>query len=441
MLIFHEGLPRSGKSYEAMRAWILPALKSGREVFANLEGMNHERIAQVENLPLERVRELLHQIAWEDTTKIHQIATKDCLIVLDEGQDFWPVKGQISTEHTTFFTKHGHKGQDILVMGQDYRDCHAIIKRRIQRRLRFTKTSSLGSENRYIWVAYEAKGEEKFIKVGQGTETYDQRYFGMYQSHDPGTENKGNLKDKRFTLWSHPAFKYGLPVFIVALIWGLNAIWNVFHGGLMPDQKKPVSVSAVPSSSVSAVPSAAVSVPLPSSVSLPSSVAQAPAVASATMAGATPAQAEKSLVVDDDYIDQLSRLYRPRVSGVMSSGSRVTGLVEFLDAGYRAIERLNVAQIEDFGWKVTEKNSILTLRKKEKTLRFTSWPVEPFGSMGDNVAKSPEVKGERERSRDYGGGGSVVLGSSPVVPSVPFQNSGGVSPMGGGAKHKPMAGV
>lgn len=45
MLIFHEGLPRSGKSYEAMVRHIIPALQKGRHVWAYIEGLNHARIA------------------------------------------------------------------------------------------------------------------------------------------------------------------------------------------------------------------------------------------------------------------------------------------------------------------------------------------------------------------------------------------------------------
>ena len=47
MIIFHEGLPRSGKSYEAMVKHVLEALKQGRKVFAYVEGLNHEKIAEV----------------------------------------------------------------------------------------------------------------------------------------------------------------------------------------------------------------------------------------------------------------------------------------------------------------------------------------------------------------------------------------------------------
>jgi zona occludens toxin len=56
MLLFNEGLPRSGKSYSAMVDRIIPALKDGRAVFAHLDGLNHEKIAEASGVSLERVQ-------------------------------------------------------------------------------------------------------------------------------------------------------------------------------------------------------------------------------------------------------------------------------------------------------------------------------------------------------------------------------------------------
>ena len=43
MLVFNEGVPRAGKSYDAVKNHILPTLKKGRRVFARLNGLHHER--------------------------------------------------------------------------------------------------------------------------------------------------------------------------------------------------------------------------------------------------------------------------------------------------------------------------------------------------------------------------------------------------------------
>lgn len=58
MLIFHEGLPGSGKSFEACVKHIVPALQKGRKVFAYIEGLNHEKFSEVFELPQGRVKDI-----------------------------------------------------------------------------------------------------------------------------------------------------------------------------------------------------------------------------------------------------------------------------------------------------------------------------------------------------------------------------------------------
>ncbi|RWA38908.1 hypothetical protein C5H14_11335 [Xylella fastidiosa] len=43
MLVFNEGVPRSGKSYDAVKHHILPALREGRRVYARLNGLRDVR--------------------------------------------------------------------------------------------------------------------------------------------------------------------------------------------------------------------------------------------------------------------------------------------------------------------------------------------------------------------------------------------------------------
>jgi zona occludens toxin len=73
MIIFHEGLPGSGKSYEAAINQIIPALKNGRPVYAYIEGLNHQKFSEVTGLPLERVTSLLHQVTKEEVATIYAI--------------------------------------------------------------------------------------------------------------------------------------------------------------------------------------------------------------------------------------------------------------------------------------------------------------------------------------------------------------------------------
>lgn len=90
MIIFHEGMPRSGKSYAAMKDHIIPALSKGRIVYSRLDGIEHKQIAELAGIEEDRCRELLLPLTEEQCLKLpEQQFAKDSLIVIDEAQNYW----------------------------------------------------------------------------------------------------------------------------------------------------------------------------------------------------------------------------------------------------------------------------------------------------------------------------------------------------------------
>ncbi|NRQ42611.1 Zonular occludens toxin [Rheinheimera sp. YQF-2] len=242
MIIFHEGLPRSGKSYEALVKWIIPAIKKGRKVYARINGLNYEKIAELCDITLERCQELLIHIPKEQVMTIYEHISNDALVIIDELQNFCPNGRQkLTPEMTAFIAEHGHKGLDIVTMGQSLSDCHSTWRNRTERKIQFLKLSMLGLEKRYQWTSYQginqANGSIKFVKSNTGTATYDQKYFGAYASHEDDTENKGNLADARLNVFSSKALRYGIPLAIVAAGYAVYYLYGFFN---------PASVKAEP---------------------------------------------------------------------------------------------------------------------------------------------------------------------------------------------------
>lgn len=179
MIIFYEGLPGSGKSYATIKDWIIPSLKKGRPVYAYIEGLNHELIAELAEIPLGDCQRLLNQIEKDDVLNWHTIASKDSLVIIDEMQDFYPSKrAPLDTATTTAITQHRHNGQDILALGQDLRDVHSLFKRRVDQKILFNKLGALGLTKRYSWKVQKSAGLERFETISTGTASYDPKYFG-----------------------------------------------------------------------------------------------------------------------------------------------------------------------------------------------------------------------------------------------------------------------
>ena len=217
MLIFHEGLPGAGKSYEAMVHQVLPALEKGRKVFAYIEGLDHGKIAEVLDESEERIKQLLIPLDRDQVPTIYDHVENDALVVIDELQNFFPSGRQkLSDQMTQFVTEHRHRGLDILCMGQDLRDCHNLWKRRISQKVVFVKLDAVGMSKRYRWTVQKATTGEKFHDIRSGVRKYDPKYFGIYASHTDDTENTADFKDDRANIFKTPFFK-SMHVFKIIL--------------------------------------------------------------------------------------------------------------------------------------------------------------------------------------------------------------------------------
>ncbi len=235
MLIFHEGLPGSGKSYEALISHIIPSIQKGRKVYARINGLNYEKIAELTEKSEEEVRELLVHITEEQVPAIDEHVSNDSMVIIDELQNFFPTgRGKLTDGITKFVTEHRHRGLDIVCMGQSIADVHNLWRRRTQRKIQFLKMDMVGAENRYKWTAFQGslngKGDIAFTKIKSGTRKYEKKYFGSYASHQADTENTENYGDDRLNIFKTKTFTTVLPVFGLIVIGAIYYLTTFFSG-------------------------------------------------------------------------------------------------------------------------------------------------------------------------------------------------------------------
>lgn len=347
MIIFHEGLPRSGKSYEAMVLQIIPALQKGRPVDMYLEGPDSRnpdcpfmaKIAEVAEMPLARVFELVRSIPEAEVRRFHEVTRDNSLIVLDEAQDFWPTGRQKLDDATTkAITQHGHRGQDILLMGQVFTDVHKLWRGRVSQKNHYLKLDAVGLEARYSVEVAKARRPERFEKVTFNPKgVYDPKYFGTYKSHvstDIQTENfkdaRANVKNTFFVQWT-------LPIAGGLFLWGCWFIYGYFNP-TVPPKGTPIAGASPGASAVVVAPP-----PPPPPV----------------------AKQAKSVV------EQWNEKYRPRLSFMFQRGGAHVGAVEWYD-GDVVRERLTFVELVIMGATVEVKGSLVQVAGTW----VTPWPVK-----------------------------------------------------------------
>ncbi len=254
MIIFHEGLPRSGKSYEAVVKHIIPTLASGRKVFARINGLNYEKIADLAGITLEQCQEQLIHIEESQVTEVYKYIETDSLLVLDELQNFFPNQRKpLEQKQMRFIAEHGHYGLDILVLGQSFGDIHPAWRRRTERKVQFLKLTAVGKEDSYTWTAYQAiqdpqgQRDSKWNKAASGISKYEPKYFGTYKSHVDSVSNKGAYADGRFNIFNRKSLRYGLPALLAFGCYGIYYIIGFFGDDspiAKPKEKAPASQSS-----------------------------------------------------------------------------------------------------------------------------------------------------------------------------------------------------
>lgn len=354
MIIFHEGLPGSGKSYEAAINQIIPALLKGRLVYAYIEGLNHDKFAEVTGLPSDKITALLHQLTKEQVKDVQNHVQNDALVILDELQDFFPAgKTTLDPGITEFVTQHRHRGIDIVAMGQDHRDCHMLWKRRIDSLICFVKRDAVGMPDSYTWTTHKQHAG-RFVKLRSGKGSYEEKYFGLYASHSEGVSSIDAHKDDRTNVFKSTVFTFWVPVFACVFVFAIYSLWVFFH----PAPKKaeqPKAQTVQP-----AMPA-------------PPASAQKPAASNKP-----PEPEHKSAVNENDYLEKYLTDYRPRLVGLIESKklNRMVAWVEFVDDSSRVHERLNIPQMVALGYIVERKPYGLLLRRGDKRYPVTAYPVD-----------------------------------------------------------------
>lgn len=359
MIVFHEGLPGAGKSYEAMVVRIIPAMKKGRQVVCYVEGIEYAKVAELVGIPEDKARELLISLTRDQMQNWLSHCKDNALMVFDEAQNFWGNKAKLSAQETQLITEHRHRGMDIVLMGQDLRDVHATWRRRVELKLSFLKLNGLGLSSRYSVTTYRHLGADSFVKTGLSVRKYDPAYFGTYASLVADDTNTEVYSDKRAQLWNHWGFKLGAPLLILAAVFGVRSIWKFFH--------------AEPVASVSAKAEVRPGAFVPLVAALPS--------ASAPVAAVAPGASADVRSPTERRLADLSGKYRIRLAGMISSGERFDGYIEWVDGGSRVMERMSLNVLRTMGVGLARSDGFVKLAVGAWSEIATMWPTESEGKV------------------------------------------------------------
>lgn len=389
MIFGNEGMPRSGKSLDAMQH-IIDSILHGRCIVTNVYGINYAELAKYLAIPEATIRRMLITIAppagMDEEEKVDWVKERffenqhpDCLWIWDEINQFWPVDRQpLPAKWAKFVTEHGQIGMDVLIMGQDLSELHKTWRGRLQRYTRFTKLDMRGKEDHFHWATMTNTGRGRYRKMADGTKPYNKKFFALYRSHREDTTNKGNYKDKRFNAFQPKHYFYG-SIFVVMLLCSMGYMYRYFtHPATMgSDISEKKDAPREPTT----VKPSEVSTPM----STPAPVAPAAAPVN-TVVDAIKPDAPVTSSGPIDYIDKLAQTYSFRLSGLLERepkpGDNRPWLefnIDVVDQSLKIHDRFRRAELVALGWTVERTGYGIKLSKGESVHVVRAWPLEGPG--------------------------------------------------------------
>lgn len=277
------GVMGSGKSYEAVDQKILVALKDSKvRIVTNISGLSIPKIAAYLSLPEEEVASRLIAVDYEavmapgfwydpeegatDTT----IQPGD-LVVLDEVWRYFNRGIKIPPEVMRFFRMHRHyvgeetnTSCEIVLLNQSLRGLHADIKDIVEVQFVCRKLKALGRVN-----TYQVQIKEPGIRTPSAviTRNYNKDIFPLYSSYDSASSAVVETFDSRQSIFSRPAFKFGVPVVLALMAGSIYFAYDLVSsgfGGASDAVEEASSSLPVPSLTLEPLPALEPSIPLSS---------------------------------------------------------------------------------------------------------------------------------------------------------------------------------
>ena len=265
-----EGIPGSGKSYEAVAHHVLPALQAGRKVITNLP-LNVDALAAIDptyRLLIEIRTRPAPQIGdwnaaniaeheafrlWKDKDPVPQSENvftfgtvwdyysdwrgkngEGPLYVIDECHVALPKLGTPDSV-VQWFKLHRHYNAEVLLMTQSFRDINQPIAQLIATLIKCRKADILGNKNEYIRKVHAGY---RGAQIQTNQRKYESQYFGLYRSNTQsgGTSESGMTDVSPMIVYFNRSKWAWLVLTICLVVW---AFWPDPEVGVWGDRKKP----------------------------------------------------------------------------------------------------------------------------------------------------------------------------------------------------------
>jgi zona occludens toxin len=248
MILFHEGWPGSGKSYDAVQK-VIDNLRRGRKVYSNIEGFDDPRHREaLKCLSGLNDYDFNNQLIYLKKDEIYNFWTfveKQSLVIIDEAHKFynarnWQNKG--NNEFADWCSTARHDGIDLILITQDVGKVDSQVRSLAEWIYRYKKINFMGSlvNRSYLCFAFPDQDSKQYMS--KQAHRYDPKVFKCYKSY--ASKDIKELKIQNHTnVFKHPIF-YLIPIMLLITGYYMSKS-GVWHGDLFGMSSRKVNAAVV----------------------------------------------------------------------------------------------------------------------------------------------------------------------------------------------------
>lgn len=226
MIIMHEGVPGTGKTYDAVRK-VIDNLRLGRTVCTNIEGMEldvqQEAIKAVSGLSDYDFKKRFIFIPVSEIYSFWKMCPEGSMIVIDEVHKYFNSRDWQTDANRglgDWASTHRHHGYDLIMITQNIEKLDKQARGLTEWTYRYKKINFLGSLVRQSYVVFAYAGDDTKEYISKQIRNYDKKYFPCYKSF--ATKDMKELKiQKHANILKHPVF-WSIPVALIATIYFMS---------------------------------------------------------------------------------------------------------------------------------------------------------------------------------------------------------------------------
>jgi len=219
MIIFHEGSPGSGKTYDAV-VKIIANLKKGRKVYTNVEGLDRPECREMmkckTGLDDYQIDNQLNNLPEEKIKNFYDFVENGSMVVIDEIHKYFNSRDWQTQENrkvADWCSTHRHYGFDAIFITQRIEKCDSQVRTLTEWTYRYKKVNFLGSFVNKSYVCFAYSGDDTTQALTKKVSRYDPEIFACYKSYV--SKDVKELKiQTHANILKHPVFM-AIPVLLI----------------------------------------------------------------------------------------------------------------------------------------------------------------------------------------------------------------------------------